>query len=461
MSSSSQKIFMGGVWVTIGKGVAAVCALLLNTLVARMLPPDAVGGYFLLVSIVTLFALAAQLGSHQAIIRLIAGESGPGKGVERRTIIKSASLVVGVGIILTCMPYAFGGGEWLGRTFFESDLIGRLSLLTAVWIALRALQTFLSETLRGLHHIGNATLFEGTSTGLIIVVVLACIWMAHLSIDLKDLLLITILALSLSVVAELWIIKKNVYSDHTASSELDIKGVIKIAFPLFLAGISLPGIAEAHLWVLGSVHGAQQVAIYGAAWRLAKFIVIPLFIINSVIPPLVAQLVAQGRKGEVEHILRTTASLAGIPSLVIVFFLAWYAPEVMKFIFGEFYSQGANVLVILIAAQAVNALTGSPGVLMMMSDGQSRYMQLAIFSGMTGLVTTLVLVKPFGYTGVAFGASTGMVLINIGTWWYCLRRLGIKTHMYFDFRAFREIKLFFTKLIMNRVKKGEGDDFSY
>ena len=85
--SISQRLISGGLWATMGKVVFALCTLALNALITRLLSPEEVGAYYLMLSIVSIGALIAQFGVHQAIIRVIAGgETGDVTHEPRRLV---------------------------------------------------------------------------------------------------------------------------------------------------------------------------------------------------------------------------------------------------------------------------------------------------------------------------------------------------------------------------------------
>lgn len=419
-----------------GKMLAAASALILNMILTRMLKPEDVGVYYLLVSIVTMFGLAAQLGVHQAIVRALAGSLGSDREEIARRSIRAAFLIVIFGTTVIALPYSLGGGRWLAKSVLNSPLIADMSVITALWISGFALQMLVSQLFRGFHRIGFATLFEGTSTGIFVITGLIYIWLTKGRLELREVLMITLGALLLSIVSGLILFRK-LYMQTKPSKGIDIKGMLKISLPLFVSSTAILGSTELHILILGSVSNDNTVAIYGAAYRLAKVIVIPLLIINSVIPPMIAQLVAQKRKNEVERVLRATAAIAGIPVIILLIIVILAGAPILTLFYGKFYAHGANVLIILVAAQTINTLSGSSGVLLMMSNHQSVVMKFALASALSGLIISLILVKPLGAIGIALGVATGLSMHNLGMWAYCKYQLKVNTHM--SLQALRDI----------------------
>lgn len=418
----------GGLWATTGKLVTAVSALALNALLTRLMPPDQVGAYFLIASIVAVGILFAQLGAQQAIVKLLgASIAEPESGSSRRAV-RTGFVVVAVGIGVVASLYVAFIGDWLGREVFDSVRVADLALLTALWIALLSLQRFVAQVFRGFHRIGYASFFEGATTGVVLVLVLAFIWLTRGALSLEGVLLVTLGALLVTMVSGFYQLAR-ICSVMKPATGLDVTGLLSVGLPLFVANVALMGTAETHVWILGAAATEEEVAIYGAAFRLAKFVVVPLLIVNSVIPPMIAQLFAQGDAKGLERVLRLTATAASIPSIAIVAVLGLWGGPVLGALFGGYYAQGAAVLLVLLLAQAVNALTGSPGVLLSMSGHQAVVMRFAVLAGVLGVATSALLVRPLGGLGAALGVAVGMVLHNVTMWIYCRRSLGVKTHM--------------------------------
>jgi len=414
-------------WATIGKVVTAACVFLINILMTRLLSPQEVGAYYILTSVVIICALLAQFGTHQAIVRQL-GSLDLKDLRQQKKIIKTTFVIVTIGSFFICVPFSFGLGNWVGNYFFSSHLVAGASVLAACWIFLRAFQSIISQVNRGRQCFFSATIFEGTLTSVLITCALGGCWVFSIDISLTEMLLITLGALIFSVIVGMYLLLKG-YWLVKAEKGLGVYELLQISFPLFVISIAIPGVSEAHVWVLGASTGEEDVAVYGVAYRLAKFVVLPLLIINSVLPPIVAQLYSQNEKRKLESVLRATAAVAALPTLLVVTLLFFYSKEALTLLFGEIYSQGEFVLLLIVFAQAINVFTGSPGVLLTMTGYQRVAMSFALMSGVFGLITSLFLVSKFGFLGVALGVAVGMVSHNLGMWWYCKKHLDITTHL--------------------------------
>jgi len=424
-TSISQRLISGSLFASAGKILLAVSALAINAFIARLLPPESVGIYYIIASITAIGAIAVQFGSHQAIVKLIASNTAI------RPSLKAVFLIVIIGVLLFCSVYLLGVGQFVNDSIFHIAGYNTIYIPTALWVALLGLQILFSQIFRGFHKIGYAAIFEGVSTSVFMVVILSTIWILYGSATINTILWAMNASLFLSFILALGLFRKT-YLSSPCEQGINIRGVTTIALPLFIASIAMPGFTESHVWILSAFSTEDDVAVYGAAFRMAKFVVVPLLVINSVIPPMIAKLVAEDKKEAVERVLRATATIAGIPSVLIVMLLFFIGSDVLSIVFGEFYEKGHNVLLILACAQAINALTGSPGVLLMMSGHQGIFMKLALFSGLFGVITSYLLVTSMSYTGVAIGVASGLIVNNVAMWFYCRQKVGVKTHMGFS-----------------------------
>ncbi len=211
-------------------------------------------------------------------------------------------------------------------------------------------------------------------------------------------------------------------------------------------------LGEMHLWILGSLSAPEQVAIYGAGYRLVMLVSLPLTLVNQVIPPMVAELFTRQRKAELERLLRSTASMIALPAMLLLTLLLMFAGDLLQLVYGDFFRAGAPVLAIMAAGQAINVWTGSPGVLLSMSDQQGRLMWTSVGGGMTGLLITLLLVRDFGATGVAVGYASGLAIQNVAMAWLAWRDLGIRT--YAGIGQFRDAWFWLRGEQARRVQRG-------
>jgi O-antigen/teichoic acid export membrane protein len=140
---------------------------------------------------------------------------------------------------------------------------------------------------------------------------------------------------------------------------------------------------------------------------------------------------AQGRKQELQRVLRTAATAASVPAFItLIVFLSFGGP-LLGLVFDDYYRGGATVLSLLALGGAVNVWVGASGMALVMTGHQTVAMVIAVSSGLLTVVSGLLVVGPYGATGVAAAAASGVAICNIALWLVTRHKTGIWTHASF------------------------------
>jgi O-antigen/teichoic acid export membrane protein len=140
---------------------------------------------------------------------------------------------------------------------------------------------------------------------------------------------------------------------------------------------------------------------------------------------------AQGKKQELERMLRTVATLAGIPAFLILVGFIFLGGPILNLMFGSYYRDGAAILALLSIGQLVNVWAGSCGITLMMTGNQVTMMVVASICGAITVGIGIMVVGQYGATGVATAAAASLVLQNILMWLGARFTTGIWTHVGF------------------------------
>jgi O-antigen/teichoic acid export membrane protein len=165
-------------------------------------------------------------------------------------------------------------------------------------------------------------------------------------------------------------------------------------------------------------------------------------ILQGVAPPIVAELHAQGRKRDLERSMRAVATLAGVPTFLLLTVFLLFGHEVMGLLYGAYFRQGASILAILSVARLVAVWTGSCGVALMMTGHQRAMMYLTIATGICSVTGGVLLAPHFGAIGVAVATSASQIIQNLVQLFLAKRLVGVWTHIYFSPKPFIQ---FFTR----------------
>lgn len=396
----------------------------------RLLSPESMGAYFLILSLVSVLVLAAQLGLNQTVVRLVAESMGLGDTGRTRAAIRVTLIYGTIGGLVFAVLLLSGAGEWIALNVFKSPVMAGVIGLAALWIVLGTFQNLVAESFRGLHDIRFATIFSGLASGLIYTVIFFIIWAVYGYSDIKEILFVIILSLAISAVISGFILRGKASAlGDSGEGDLKSKEVFAIAWPLLVTNLTIVILNQADLWVLGIFRSQDEVAVYGAVVRLVSIISMPLMVVNAVIPPIIAEYSAQRRTKELERLLRASATLVGLPSVAFMLMFLVFGEFFLGNIFGSYYIAGTTALSILCVGQMVNVWCGSCGFTLMMIGRQSLVMVITVASSALTVALCLLLVERHGATGVAIAATAGLTLQNILMWLGVKATAGIWTHM--------------------------------
>ena len=430
-----------------------------NALVMRMLPTDAErDAYVLALSIVSLGAVVGSLGLPKTVVRLIAENMGVDRPDRTRRVIRT---VLGLGVLGTLgisLAYLLIG-DFVGNLLNSAVLVA-LTGLMAGWIAIAVVQEITAEAFRGFHDIRLATLLGGLATGgksgglimrVVLLGILVVLWVRSGETSLATVILVCIGSGSVSVVLSLWLLYGKVSSLSPSAGTQDeeepvsAKEVLDDAIPFLAIALTSFVLLSADVWILGFFN--EEVAVYDMAARLVTFVAMPLLVVNLVLPPIVAEMYAQGQRGRLERTLRTFSTLAGFPSLLILIVFMLLGGPILGLIYGEqlFPSgslaihQGAIVLVLLSAAKLTAVWSGSCGLVLQFTGHQSSMLRVSLLTSPLFFVIAILATQRYGPVGVACAAALTTALQNVIMVLLAKKKTGMWTQVMFSLSPFRKV----------------------
>ncbi|MFW2439355.1 MAG: oligosaccharide flippase family protein [Arenicellales bacterium] len=416
MKSVSQRLLQGGLIAVIGKSAVAIGVVLVNALVARLLTPEETGLFMLALSIVTVAAVIADFGFGKTLLRTIPDAIANGDNVRALSHIRHVFIAGSLTILATAVILVSPFGVWMAGKLSHGTLLGELMPLVALWLIVTVVISLLAEICRGFHHIAAAIFFGGALTGLgniLIVLFPLCIaWYLSVEISLKQVISLFIVAgIILGVLATLKLLKRLKGQDGTADSS--IKRLFAMAWPFWVSSLALILLTHAEIWVLGYMRPPDEVAAFALVGRLALLVSFPLIIVNSVLPPLISELYAKENIKKMEHMLRISAGLTTLCSLVIFLALLMLGDWLPRVLFGDYFSGNWNIMMILAAGWLFHVWAGSGGFVLNMTDNQRSAMMINLVAGLFTLLVGLWLTSLYGGLGMAIASSSGLVLVNV------------------------------------------------
>jgi O-antigen/teichoic acid export membrane protein len=441
-STLRRRLLSGSTWALGGKIGAATIGIVTNGVLARLLTKQEFGVYFLAFSIISLGAVIGSLGLPKTVLRFVAENMTLGQpGRARRAIYTALGLGV-LGALCISLAYLCIVGDLVSRYLFHSSALVAIIGLTAGWMAISAMQEIMAETFRGFHDIRMATLFGGLATGgksaglIMRIMLLACLALLGLmsgwDTDLRTVMLASIGSGAASSLLAALFLHKRISSLGTQGMENPIRAgdELRDAFPILIISLtSFILLSAADLWILGIFRSDAEVAVYGAASRLVALIAMPLLLTNLVLPPIIAEMYAQGRTAELEGTLRSFSTLSGVPSLLVLIVFMLLGGPILGVVYGSGYQSAAMVLVLLSAGKLAAVWAGSCGAVLQFTGHQGSMLRVNLLTSPLFIIGALLVVRDYGPIGIASMTAAITVLQNAALVLVAKRKTGIWTHV--------------------------------
>jgi len=423
-SSIRTRLLKGGAWAAIARLIKSISALVLNIFLARILEPSELGIYFLMLSFATILSMMASLGMGKSAMRLIAENSATNNKGVIRSIYKVSLMIILIGCLVITFTFILSSSFF--AKIFSIEYYENWAWLICLWFSLLAFQSYFSDCLRGLRKIINAVFFDGVYFSSLLAVTLCFFYLLDIKIDLHGLIQISILLLSIIVTAGL-LISLTTTNRIPLEQKINVTKVWSVGWPLMFATLAMINLTESAIIILGIYSSTENLALYGIALKLIIVLRFSQFVVNSVVPPLIAELNATGANIHLEKMLRSCATIVTFIGLIIASTYTIYGNILLKILFGNEYVKAYPILMILTLGQLVNLGVGSCGQVLMMTGHQRLLMQISIVTLILTITSAIIAAKEFDVIGVATVFSASIIFQSLMTVIAVKKKVGIWT----------------------------------
>lgn len=421
------RLFRGLLWAISAKGLGITTGLLANALLARMLSTEAMGSYFLIVSVVGFAAVFARFGLQQTVVRLVAESLARGVPGRARQTLRWVYAIAAVGSLLVGGMLWLGGAHWLARNAFDDPLIAGVGGLIAIWVAILAFRTPVAETFRGLHDVRMASYLGVALPSCFMALAVGTVWLLNIDVDLDLAVLISVVAAGATLALGAALLSRQLWRLQGPGT-IQLSELLKMSAPVFVINLGNLAAHSGSLWVAGVFLTGSDVALFGAAMKLVTLVTVPLTLVVAVVQPVIVQLNNEHDKPRLQRALRATATLAALPAVVVLFGYALFGRQLLGLVFGAPYAEASVVLVVLVLGHLVNVWTGACGNVLMMTGHQRQAMNQLLLNGLFTAVACVVGAKLAGLVGLATAVALGTASRNLLNWWLAHRLTGLWTH---------------------------------
>ena len=236
---------------------------------------------------------------------------------------------------------------------------------------------------------------------------------------------LNILAAGLSfTIGTYWLLTRLPVEIRQATPEYSKQEWLKMSLPMFfIAGMNLL-LQQTDIMMIGAMIGTDQAGIYGAAARIAALVTFGLTAVNSIVAPLISEYFSANKLQELQRMITLAARGIFVFTIAICTMLFILGVFILG-LFGNEFVVGYEPLTILLIGQAVSAIAGSVGFLMVMTGHQVTAAKIIGSSAVINIVLNATLIPVFGIVGAAISTAISTALWNIIMLYYVKHNLDI------------------------------------
>jgi O-antigen/teichoic acid export membrane protein len=197
-----------------------------------------------------------------------------------------------------------------------------------------------------------------------------------------------------------------------------------LALSATIMGLSFAVLNRIDEFLLGILDSPAAAGLYGPASRYAMFVTFGLSVVNPMLGALLAR--HHDDREELQRLVKRSARLAAVISTPLAIGMMAF-PEIPLSLLPPSYQASACVLRILAAAQWINTLFGSVGMVLMMTGHHRDLAIILVVTALLDILLNVLLIPPLGYMGAAIATGIAIVVWNASAWVMVRIRLGINT----------------------------------
>ncbi len=397
--------------------------LVMSIILPRVMTVESYGIYNVAMAWLQVFILVALVGQDTSLVRfipqyIVKKQWGELRGVLLHATSLSQAVSAGLIALLAAVIYYLApqlGTEKTITYFFALPLI-----------AVIALTTLREASLRAFKHVALSYIPDSIVRPLILgLSALILFWFSGQLVSASQLMLLSFISiLSAFALGGYWLYRALPVVVYQAKAVYHTTTWIKVSLPLFfISGMNLI-LRRTDIVMLDLFQGETLAGLYSVASRLADLASFGLVAVNTITAPMISELYNKGEHKELQNII-TLAARGIFVITVLVSLVMIVAGTFLLGLSGQDYTVAYIPLLILLAGQAVNALSGSVGFIMTMTGHQNQAAVIIASGALLNILLNIILIPAYGMNGAAIATAVTTALWNIAMLIYVLVKLKL------------------------------------
>lgn len=399
--SLSRKIAHNTIIQMLGKIISTVLGLFSLAMITRYLGATVFGEYTTIITFLTIFAVIADFGITLVTVQMISGVNDKNREAKILNNLFSFRLISIIlflalsPLVLWLMPY--------------NAAIKTGVLITALYFIFPALSQVIIGLLQKRLSMDRAALAEVLSR-LVLIIGILIVWFFRF--DLNGILIATVISGASSFLFHYLFALKFVTIKCAWDTSL-FKEIIQRSWPLAITIILNLIYLRTDIIFLSLFKGANEVGLYGAAYKVVDVLTTLPFLFAGLILPILTASWLENKAAYFKVVLQKSFDFMAILAIPLIVGGQLLAGPVMRAVAGKDFSQSGAILKLLIIAVAAIFLGTMFSHAVIALDKQKKLIGFYAFTSISSLIAYFILIPRFSYFGAAAVTIYSEVMIAI------------------------------------------------
>ena len=391
-------------------------------LVTRTSGAEVWGIFVLCLAVLNITSILSRFGVDTALLRFVAQLKGKMEEI-KGIYLQGFSLVLALSIVFSILLYIFS--NILAETVFQKpNLTPFLKVISFALIPFTIIHIN-AQAYRGLKRIKEFSFFQHTSKFLFAVIIFVLLFYFT---DI-DVIIMPIYSFLAAVFIVMIFSGVGIFKTFKGVQTIIIftkKEILSTSYPMMLSSSILLLMAWADTIMIGIFKTEVDVGFYNVALKLAMLASIILGSVNSILAPKISETFNNNKIDEFKVLIKQSTRIIFFISLPILIVLFLF-PESLLSLFGQEFVIAKTTLLILLIGQAVNAMSGSVGLILQMTGKEKVYQNILLIALVFNIMLNLFLIPKFGIEGAAIASAFSFLFWNLSSVLYIYKRYKVST----------------------------------
>jgi O-antigen/teichoic acid export membrane protein len=384
------------------------------------------GIYSLCFTLLSIAVLLPKFGFDNSLVRIITELNTHNNHKEiKRVLFKALAISIIITLLIVVVINSFSD-VIIAKILKQNNLKPYIKLISLCVLPIVIL-TIISATFQAFKKTMLFMLFQTAFINFVFLILLLIYHYLEINIKIFELYYYSaLITMIISIFTLYGFLNKKSLSLQQKEIKYGFKKIATISLPMLLSSSFALLMGWSDIIMLSYFKTAADIGIYNSALKLAALSSITLIAVNAIATPKFVEFYSKMDMSGLESIVKKSTKMIFYSTAPVLIILIIFSKKILG-LFGDEFSIGYLALIYLCIASFINAISGSVGYIMQMTNQQKTYQNIIITAFIINLILNIILIPKYSFNGAALASSLAMIFWNIALVIIIKRKFGFWT----------------------------------